>query len=66
MEKTISVTLTLDKNGAAINFYEGESGDSFCLLLDGMDEDSIVNRIGWEIYGWLSIMADELEEQEDE
>lgn len=72
MERTLTFTLTLEKDGAAdITILEGESGDvvsypfSFVGYAYNTDEwKDIASHISDEIYGWLEIMRDNMEDEE--
>ena len=67
IEKTIDVTVMLDRNGlACFTFYEPESGDIsrvVTTLEDCAEEES---RVGGELLSWLSLMKDELDIMNEE
>lgn len=66
MVKTIMVDLTLGEHGAGAFFLEPESGDSIRIEQSAKTEQQFVEAMGWELYSWFPLMADEIAEQEDE
>ena len=63
LERTITVTITLDQDGhAAVEFYDNESGDCFTISGESYHEIVDDDRVGTEIGSWLELMADELDE----
>lgn len=61
MEKTVSVTIMLDRNGmAAFTFHEPESGDISRIVTTLEDCAEEECRVGGELLSWLSLMADEM------
>lgn len=67
MERTFSVTINLDKNGEAeFIFIDDDSGDSVSYCTTVGAEDNSALYVGKELMSWLSLMADELEDCDDE
>lgn len=73
MERTLTFTLTLEKDGAAdITILEGESGDVVCYpffysgdrTFESEAWQDTARYIENEVYGWFSIMAEEMEDEE--
>lgn len=65
MKKLIEVTIVLGKNGAVdYEFYEPESGDFTRVSTTLQESGEIEKKIGEELLSWLTLMADEMEEQD--
>lgn len=64
MEKTITVTIKVTENTASLDFLEGESGDWTRIdIEDEAKAEYYANKIGHELLSWVSLMRDELAEQ---
>lgn len=71
VEQALELTLKADAAGYTVESYQPDSGDfyrlQFCKNIDSREE--IVRRIGEEVYSWLSLMDEDLEDalrEEDE
>ena len=64
MEKrmTIEVTIVIAEGDLRFEFYEPESGD----FMSYAGERATVENLGNELMSWVSLMEEELEENEEE
>ena len=65
IEKTLSMTITVDKHGVVVCLYEGESGD-VAKIHCGHDCVGLEDHLVPEVASWVALMVDELEEGEKE
>lgn len=64
MEKTITVTIKVTESAASFGFLEGESGDWTRIdIEDETKAEYYAKKIGHELLSWVSLMRDELAEQ---
>lgn len=64
MEKTITVTINVTESTASLDFLEGESGDRKRIdIEDEAKAEYYAKKIGHELLSWVSLMRDELAEQ---
>ena len=65
--RSLDIGLAVNENGdIEIAEKDGESGEEYGLSFHiGTDKkEEIIQRIGAEIYSWIELMKDEVEEQE--
>ena len=68
MKRTLTVDLWIEDGNAMAEFYEGETGEHLGVVVpfSPSDHAEFDRQVGAELYSWLTMMADELAEQEDE
>lgn len=68
MQKTLELTLIVRDGEFDVEVYEPESGDYCCITspLSYDEHPEFDEKIGNEIYSWISLMADEMEDEEYE
>ena len=67
VEKTLDVTMIVSKGGKRVEMYEPESGDYFGFDIGAEDDQNeIAEKIGMEVLGWMSMMEEQLDDDEDD
>lgn len=66
VSRNLKLRLTVDGNyGIQVDERDTESGEDYRLVFDGNTEtkNEIIKRIGEEIYSWISLMIDEVQDE---
>ena len=67
IDRTLDVDLAVNGNGnIEMSVKDDENRREYILLFSNADtEEEIIQRIGTEIYSWIELMRDEVEEEEN-
>lgn len=69
MERTLNLNLEIDKEGNyKVVSSEPESGNNYLIVAGNIyrqDDDGFNRKVGQEVMSWLTMWADELQEEEE-
>ena len=69
MERTLNLNLEIDKEGNyKVVSSEPESGNNYLIVAGNIyrqDDDDFNRKVGQEVMSWLTMWADELQEEEE-
>jgi len=69
MERTLNLNLEIDKEGNyKVVSSEPESGNNYMVVAGNIyhqDDDDFNRKVGQEVMSWLTMWADELQEEEE-